>query len=413
MEIPLSYWNTTDKYWRDAQQADGSWNYFADGHGDGQVNQVQSMTVAGLATLYVAAEFTDLQLRNEPKDDPAITRGLARAVADFDPTLRNDYYLYGVERVGLASGFKFFGTTDWYREGAATIMASQEADGHYVGRFTGDEPVVCTAYGLLFLARGRNPIAFNKLQYDGFWNSRPRDDANITRWMSKQFERPINWQSVNLKVDPDQWNDAPVLLITGSQDPKFTPADIAKLRAFVNAGGMIFSSADAGALAFTQACMRYASEMVDRRYEFRALPPDHILYSAAMWTKINNPPRLLGLSNGIRELWIHSSADLGASWQMHRVATQSHFQIPANIYFYAAGKGLLHSRLRSLTVPDAAGPPARTIAVGLLDYPGNWNPEPAPGRASPKSPPSPSTPPSTSPPSSPPPSTPPRRPSST
>jgi len=376
MELPLSYWKTTDKYWRAAQQADGSWNYFADGHGDGQENQVQSMTVAGLATLYVAAEFTDLELRTEPKDDPAMTKGMARVVADFDPTIRNYYYLYGVERVGLASGAKFLGTTDWYREGAATIIASQQGDGSYSGRFTGGDGPVVTAYGLLFLARGRSPVAFNKLQYNGPWNARPRDDANITRWMSKQFERPINWQTVNLNVDAEQWTDSPVLLITGSKDPKFTDADIAKLRAFVNAGGIIFSSADASASAFTEACMKYASKMVDRRYEFRALPADHVLYGTTLWTKITNPPRMLGLSNGIRELWIHSTVDLGASWQMHRVASKEHYQVPANIYFYAAGKGMLHSRLRSLIVPDATDKPVRTIAVGLLDYPGNWNPEP-------------------------------------
>ena len=45
--------------------------------------KVRSMTTAGLATLYVAQEFLDTELRLEPKEDKAVTNGLARVIADI------------------------------------------------------------------------------------------------------------------------------------------------------------------------------------------------------------------------------------------------------------------------------------------------------------------------------------------
>ena len=50
--------------------------------------------------------------------------------------------------------------------------------------------VVNTSFAILFLAQGRAPIVMNKLEYDiagkdGNWNQRPRDVANVTRWIGK------------------------------------------------------------------------------------------------------------------------------------------------------------------------------------------------------------------------------------
>ena len=79
---------------------------------------------------------------------------------------------------------------------------------------------------------------------EGHWNQRPRDAANLMNWMSHQFERQINFQVVGIDTDAEEWLDAPVLLITGSKDPKFTNDDVEKLRQFVRMGGLIFSCAD-------------------------------------------------------------------------------------------------------------------------------------------------------------------------
>ena len=118
------------------------------------------------------------------------------------------YALYGVERVGLASGFKQFGRHDWYRELAEDAVIQQGANGSW------GSGVVDTSYALLFLARGRHPILMNKLRFDRrgdaavqYWSNRPRDLSNAARFAARQLERPINWQVVSVDNPWTDWMD--------------------------------------------------------------------------------------------------------------------------------------------------------------------------------------------------------------
>ena len=376
IELPIAYWQVSDRFWRLTQRKDGCWGYEPSGG-----KPEATMGVAGIASLFLTSEQVDTQIRLDPKPDKEIDLGLAWLNANFKPNT-NGYYMYGVERIGLASGLKFFGTTNWYEKGAATLVKAQGADGSWDGGFIGSNKFRATAYSLLFLARGRNPVVFNKLEYNGPWNARPRDSANITRWMSKAFEKPINWQIVNLKVNPEEWLDAPVLLITGSKALNFSAEEVAKLRAYVDAGGMIFSTSDGGRADFTESIKKIASQLVEEngkpKYEMRDLPKDHMLFSLKqeLWTPVNNPPRILAMSNGVREIWVHSMADLGASWQGRKIATTDHFVFPANLYRYASGKASLRSKLSPLTVPAPKEAPKQKLTLARIDYAGNWDPEP-------------------------------------
>ena len=374
MELPIAYWQIQDRFWRKLQRPDGTWPYDSKGDGNGRIRT--SMVVAGLASLYVTSDFTETQVRLEPKPDTEIQRGLAWLDKNYDGAA-DLYTQYGYERTGLASGLKFWATQDWYRTGAATVINRQAADGSWNEHGTN----VGTAYALLFLARGRNPVMFNKLQYNGSWNARPRDSANITDWVSKKFERPINWQVVDINVKSEEWQDAPVLLITGSKALELRPEQVANIRAYVEAGGMVFSNADGGKPEFTESIKKIAGAVVtgasgQAKYEMRELPKDHILFSKELWADVKNPPKLLGMSNGLREVWIHSTVDMGASWQGRRVATPEHFEIPANLYFYSSGKGRLHPKLVARSADDANKIAPRHITVARIDYEGNDDPEP-------------------------------------
>jgi hypothetical protein len=238
----------------------------------------------------------------------------------------------------------------------------------------------------LFLARGRNPVVFNKLQYDGPWDARPMDVAYLTRWMSRQFERPLNWQVVNLRMPATEeggraaasmgreWLDAPILIITGSVDPVFTPTDIARLREYVEGGGMIFSLSNGSSGDFTNAMRRAAGQMVSGRYEMRRLPSDHVLFGTALNVPLEGAPQLLGMNNGMREIWVHCPVDIAASWHLKRTTSKVHFDVPTALYFYQTGKVPLKARLRPPENVSAAA--ERKASLARVIFSGNSDPEP-------------------------------------
>jgi hypothetical protein len=108
----------------------------------------------------------------------------------------------------------------------------------------------------------------------------------------------------------------------------------------------------------------------------RQLPRSHPLFSKELGVEFSNPPPLLGMSNGVRELWIHSTTDIGATWQTRKFATKDHFELAAALYLYATGMGSLRSKLQPLVVETSTDQPAHTIDVARLDYAGNADPEP-------------------------------------
>ena len=65
------------------------------------------------------------------------------------------YWLYGLERAGILYGTGFFGTHDWYKEGALYLLGAQKPDGSWVAD---DEKVVDTCFAILFLRRATRAL---------------------------------------------------------------------------------------------------------------------------------------------------------------------------------------------------------------------------------------------------------------
>jgi hypothetical protein len=61
------------------------------------------------------------------------------------------YFLWSLERVGVAYGLEKIGGKDWYTWGAAILLANQEADGSWRGAYAQGGPDTC--FALLFLRR--------------------------------------------------------------------------------------------------------------------------------------------------------------------------------------------------------------------------------------------------------------------
>jgi hypothetical protein len=337
------------------------------------------MSAAGLASLFIChdAVHHDEYLRVQADTSyPPIERGLAWLAKSFSAQENPGkgpqyfhYYLFAVERVALASGYKHFGRHDWFAEGAAELLRTQGPDGGWDG-------LEDTSLALLFLARGLHPIVFNKLRYDGAWNSRPRDLAHLTRWIENTFETPVRWQVLDVSAPESEWHEAPVLYISGAAAPKLSPADIAKLRAYALAGGLILSEAAGNSPAFNLAMQDLYGKMFPE-WALAPIETNHPVFSAQV--PLARPVRLMGVSNGVRLLAIHSQADLSKAWQANAFADQEDiFRLAANVYFHATDAELLRRRGPVIPMPaeGKVPQPTRTIEVALLTGPGLEDPEP-------------------------------------
>ncbi|MBI5723375.1 MAG: DUF4159 domain-containing protein [Planctomycetes bacterium] len=368
MEIPREYWDKCLKRWISKQHPNGGWDY---------QDQIKgSMTVAGIASLFICIDwlYADKFVKCQGGTDlAAIKKGLEWMDANFQDTVKwlNPYYLYGVERVGLASGYKYFGEYDWYKAGASLILNEQHADGSW-GR-EAERIISDTCYSLLFLIRGRLPVLINRLEYDGDWNNRPRALANFCRWSEKAFETEANWQIITLKSDVNEWHDAPVLAITGSKEPKFSAEDIEKLRAFVYQGGTLLSITECGGAPFG-AGIRNLYKKLFPKYELALCGKDHLLNTIIY--KIPPAIRIHEISNGIRPLAIHVDNDLPLSWQQYQVATgKVNFEAAANAVMYVTDKQFKYRGSKAWPAEPKTAP-AKSVKVARLRFAGNYDPEP-------------------------------------
>ncbi|HZN65212.1 MAG TPA: DUF4159 domain-containing protein [Tepidisphaeraceae bacterium] len=394
IEVPQRYWKDVEKHWTGSQLRTGEWGYRA-----GEPSGSFAMTCGGIASLFVTHDWLAAALvrgnTGRPPLTPPLESGLGwlekgdNAVQTPNPkTHYVGYDLYGIERVGLACGFKYFGKHDWYRDLAAMALDNQGANGSWGRSQEGTDTLIDTAYVLLFLARGRHPILMNKLRFEksevvrvdgkppiGYWANRPRDLANLTRFASRELERGLNWQVVPTDVEWFDWLDSPVLYIASHQPPAFSDEEYEKLRSFVDAGGLLFTHADAGSAPFNK-WAETLSQKIAPTYEMKDLPDDHIVYEVNY--KIRAPkPKLRGVSNGTRLLIVHSPTDLATQWQQRaeKVAPDA-FRLGVNLFLYAAGKTSLRNRLESPYIPEPTDSPATKVAVARVKYPGNWDPEP-------------------------------------
>jgi Domain of unknown function (DUF4159) len=374
--VPPSYWIDVQKHWLSTQLGDGQWGYDP-GDGEGRA----SMTLAGLASLFVTQDY----LNNAVNDGgvsrlpftPALAKGMKWLDTDGLSQIQFDgwvpgYTSYGLERVGLASGFKYFGSKDWYRELATEIVALAKPDGSW-GVQGGDEQIE-TSFALLFLARGRHPIVMNKLSFDGFWNNRPRDVANLARYIGRSLERPLNWQVVPADRPWQDWADSPILYLASHTPPKFSIDVQDKIKQFILNGGVFVTHADASSVTFNDWAINLGKTLFPN-YSWGELPPDSPLFSSDL--KLKDHPDLMALGNGARIFWVHLPKDISNAWQLRAETLHPEdFNLMLNLFVYANGRGIYLNRLQSNIIPEPSGDPAASIQVVTPSVSDDSNPEP-------------------------------------
>jgi hypothetical protein len=396
IEIPDFVWKRTQGLYFKLQKSDGAWNYgeHNDHIGKG-VPGYGSMTAAGLASIFITADNLDLAsgcpckgtVSNKIKSDldRRIDMALDWLSKDFkasgNPKAPDGdgwhkwYWLYSVERVGIAAGYKYFGDHDWYREGAEHIIKSQDGSGAW-----GDIPDTC--FCTLFLYKGRAPVLYNKLQFNGAdgklgeWHNHRRDIANLTAYIEKSKEQMFHWQIVNLRRPVEELHDAPVLFLTPETVPAFSDEEKKKLREFTDTGGTILIEASCGNPTIRKWVQEFAKE-VWPEWPLKGLGPDHGSFLDP--NPLKQRPEILGADDGIRTFLFYSMDDISCPWQTKAYAGRDYlFKWGINLFTYATDHGALRAKLAErepakdrYNTPIKSGP-TTSLTVARLKYEGAW-----------------------------------------
>jgi hypothetical protein len=381
------FWVSLSKHFRDTQGADGGWSYTTGG-------STPAMATAGLASLFLVFDmyhgktpYTRANPRTFTEGDAAaVLKALQRGMDWLGKQKHgkaDGYYLYGIERTGVASGLRLIGGADWFAEGALVTLQAQRRDGsiplgHWGGQVGG------TCFCTLFLVYGGAPVAINKLQYGkgSDWNLNPRDLANLSKALWAAYERPINWQTVSI-TSPAAELDAPILFLSGSKNWEHTAAEAAKLREHVERGGTILAEPSDHSKPFAESMERLLRDMYPPKdypgVKLAPLAADHPIFTVVKH-KWKDRPKLRGATNGSRTFFLLSDGYLSGDWQANR-ETRDAFPLAMNLLFYATDLGELEGKFATILPEKPAAKERKgTLTVARVRHGGTRDWEAA-GRA--------------------------------
>ncbi len=381
--IPPGLFRLAEGVWVERQHNDGGWS-FADVAGIELEPDVR-MTAAGLSSLYLC--WDALTTNPGPaRQHEAMDRAWAYLDQKFTPEFfRNDYVLFCIQQLGMRSGRKFIGSYDWYAIGAAKLAEPRPAGTAYSDGEWG--PLVRAAFELIFLARGRIPLTFNKLDYgsETDWNLYPRDIARFSDYMKRRYERAMRWQIVRLTDPIPTLLDAPLLLVDGGRALALSAEQWDRLRDYTLRGGTLLFVPVRNGQAFRESVRTALASLYEeqknqagRYYELQSLPADHPLYTVQQ--TIRNGSRILPLQavgDGTRPLAILCEKDIVGAWQRDAEEVKKcDFDLGVNLFMFTTGKNALSSRMRPVFTAKGPQETRRTIRVAWLKHDGNWNTQP-------------------------------------
>ncbi|MGD0093029.1 MAG: DUF4159 domain-containing protein [Planctomycetota bacterium] len=363
---------------------DGSWSYRipADaGYG--------SMTAAGITSLFIINEqaYKESAVCGGVPEDWRLQKALAWLGENFAVNTNprhgsfHYYYLYAMERIGVLTGQKFIGGHDWYREGAEYLVRRQLEDGSW----SDASGILATEFALLFLGKGREPVAVQKLCYEGEWNSDPYDAKDLVEQASRDLKLPMTCQVVDTGASAGALLAAPILYIQGHKSFALPHAAREAIKVFVEQGGFLFASACCGSSEFDRS-FRAEMALLFPDAAFEPLPANHEIYSGPH--RIANPQAcgIEGLNTGCRTAVLYAPHDVCCAWggckgcaDKNAITGQEAKDLGVNMIAYALDFQKMREKLdASFVVAGKAGdvPQRNTVIIGQLFHGGDWNPDP-------------------------------------
>ena len=173
------------------------------------------------------------------------------------------------------------GSTIGTAKGCAILLESSVAPGWKLDAPVGgrEDKVIASSFALLFLSKGLAPVLINKLNYASAaerskpdddtlpnWNLHPNDIRNLTEHISTlpRWPKLLTFQEVEMEKalaagGVGDLLQAPILYLSGTDDPNFTDAEVQLLRAYIEQGGFILAVNNCNGAGFDRGIRSLAS----------------------------------------------------------------------------------------------------------------------------------------------------------
>ena len=365
------------------QNEGGSWGYTPkSGNGYG------SMTAAGITSLSIIYEqdYKDNPLCGAAHNTDRLQQALHWLGRNFtvETNPQNGgyhyYYLYALERIGVLTGQKYIGGHDWYRDGASYLVGHQNPSGAWNG-----DGLMATEFSLLFLGKGRDPVAIQKLCYGADWNPDPYDAKNLVEQAGKELKTPMATQVIDTNATANALSAAPVLYLQGRKAFEFTPALRESIKTFLEQGGFIFASACCGGKEFDHSFRAEMHQMYPDA-AFERLPDDHDIFKNVHKIASPNAFMMEGLNTGCRTSVFYAPHDICCAWGKCKgcldklcLSGTDAPNLGVNMIAYVLNFRSLRDKLDDINVvANKAGisTPRGALIIGQLYHTGDWDPDP-------------------------------------
>ena len=152
------------------------------------------------------------------------------------------------------------------------------------------------------------------------WNMVPADCSRLLRFVKHYLKMEYKVQTLDLNNFSGNPSEVPVLLFSGGRSLKFTPAEMLKLRKYLQSGGMIWFDSVVGSPYFYKSAIS-AIQQILPDCPVKQLAPDNPIFRIVKPVKsvqTNNGkfilPRLDGVYIGSRLAVVISPYGLGGGW---------------------------------------------------------------------------------------------------
>lgn len=353
IEIPRKYWERASANWKSYRGGDGGFMYRSR-HGGviDKIASIGSMTCAGIAsTLIIDEQLLDpVDVVNgqfakccDAQADNTVEKAIEWLAQHY--TVRTNpyaggaanksqhlYYLYALERAGRFSGRRFIGNNDWYRDGAQFLLMTQQGAGSWQNPSRDlfeDKPVLATSYCLLFLSKGKRPVAIGKFDHGANnWDIHPRGVHYLTRKLEKAWGgQKLNWQTVKADgATADDLFETPVLFMSGQDFIGLNGQQKKVLKKYIESGGFLFAEACNGEgctdLGFDKAFKALMRELFPDS-ELELLDTAHPIWVAQEKLLPSKERPLFGLQACCRTSVVYCPANLSCYWALAKPAIEN------------------------------------------------------------------------------------------